>query len=202
VVRQFSNFFSNPSVVSLITAMASATRAQVVAKEGEMVLKAKNKAAAMEVAKAASAPAQIGKSPSLALHYGSLEGYKSLITVFEIPHEGLSELGSKVVDVVVVAEHVACTKVPPSHKCGCLSSDGACRCHCRANDANEAIGKVRVIRSPQISVALGASNVEDSLPTPEILLHIAIEVVGRLRLAQETRSLFDEELSLVDFLLD
>jgi hypothetical protein len=61
---------------------------------------------------------------------------------------------------------------------------------------------VRVIRSPQISVALGARNVEDSLPTPEILLHIAIEVVGRLRLAQETRSLSDEELSLVDFLLD
>jgi hypothetical protein len=44
--------------------------------------------------------------------------------------------------------------------------------------------------------------VEDSLPTPVIHLHIAIEVIGRLRLAQEMRSLSDKEFSLVDFLLD
>jgi hypothetical protein len=36
----------------------------------------------------------------------------------------------------------------------------------------------------------------------ELRLHIAIEVVGRLRLVQETRSLLSEELSLVAFLLD
>jgi hypothetical protein len=44
--------------------------------------------------------------------------------------------------------------------------------------------------------------VEVSLPTPVIHLHIAIEVIGRLRLAQEMRSLSDKEFSLVDFLLD
>jgi hypothetical protein len=41
-----------------------------------------------------------------------------------------------------------------------------------------------------------------TLPVPELRLHIAIEVVGRLRLAQETRSLLCEELSLITFLLD
>jgi hypothetical protein len=44
--------------------------------------------------------------------------------------------------------------------------------------------------------------VEDSLLTLEIRLHIAIEVVGHLRMAYEMRSLSDDELSLVDFLLD
>jgi hypothetical protein len=44
--------------------------------------------------------------------------------------------------------------------------------------------------------------VEDSLSTPEIHQHIAIEVVGRLHLVQESRLLSDDELSLVDFLLD
>jgi hypothetical protein len=41
-----------------------------------------------------------------------------------------------------------------------------------------------------------------TLPVPELRLHIAIEVVGRLRLVQETRSLLCEELSLITFLLD
>jgi hypothetical protein len=35
------------------------------------------------------------------------------------------------------------------------------------------------------------------LPTPEIRLDIAIEVVGRLRLVQETRSLSDDKLYLI-----
>jgi hypothetical protein len=65
-----------------------------------------------------------------------------------------------------------------------------------------AIGRLRVPWSSQPSVILGASYVEDSLPTPKIHQHIAIEVVGRLHLAQESRSLSDDELSLVDFLLE
>jgi hypothetical protein len=41
-----------------------------------------------------------------------------------------------------------------------------------------------------------------TLPTLELRLHIAIEVIGRLHLAQETRSLSCEEHSLIAFLLD
>jgi hypothetical protein len=52
------------------------------------------------------------------------------------------------------------------------------------------------------STTLCVSNGEDSLPTLEICLHIAIEVVGHLKMAHEMRSLSVEELSLVDFLLD
>jgi hypothetical protein len=52
------------------------------------------------------------------------------------------------------------------------------------------------------STTLCVSNGEDSLPTVEIRLHIAIEVVGHLKMAHEMRSLSVEELSLVDFLLD
>jgi hypothetical protein len=43
---------------------------------------------------------------------------------------------------------------------------------------------------------------EEPFPSPELHVHIVIEVVYRLRMAQETRSLVDEELSLIDFLLD
>jgi hypothetical protein len=42
---------------------------------------------------------------------------------------------------------------------------------------------------------------EDPLPSSELRLHIAIEVVCHLRMVQETRSLVDEELSLFVFLL-
>jgi hypothetical protein len=45
---------------------------------------------------------------------------------------------------IVVVEHVA---FPPSHKRGCLFSNGAHHHHRRANDANKAIAKVRVLRS-------------------------------------------------------
>jgi hypothetical protein len=40
------------------------------------------------------------------------------------------------------------------------------------------------------------------LSSLELHLHIAIEVISRLRMVQESRSLLDEELSLIDFLLD
>jgi hypothetical protein len=63
-------------------------------------------------------------------------------------------------------------------------------------------GSLRVPRLSRPSDALGASNVEDYLPAPEVHLDIAIEVVGHLHLAQEMRSLSGEELSLVVFLLD
>jgi hypothetical protein len=43
---------------------------------------------------------------------------------------------------------------------------------------------------------------EDSLPTSEIWLHIAINVVSRLNVMEEFRSLSAEELSLREFLLD
>jgi hypothetical protein len=59
-----------------------------------------------------------------------------------------------------------------------------------------------VLRSLQPSATLDARSVEDSLPTPEIRLHITIEVIGRLCLAQAMRPLYNEELSLADFLLD
>jgi hypothetical protein len=43
---------------------------------------------------------------------------------------------------------------------------------------------------------------EDSLPTPEILLHITIHVISCINAAEETRSLLIEEVSLCEFLLD
>jgi hypothetical protein len=92
--------------------MASATRVQVVAKEGETALEVTNKVAAVEVAKVASAMTHIGKSPSSAQQNGGLEGCNPLLTVTEIPPEGLSEFGSKVADVAVVAKHVASPQVP------------------------------------------------------------------------------------------
>jgi hypothetical protein len=67
-------------------------------------------------------------------------------------------------------------------------------------DAEE--GLFRVPRPLRPSDAPGARNVEDSLPAPKLSLHIAIEVIGHLSLAQETRSLSCEELSLIAFLLD
>jgi hypothetical protein len=85
VVHRHSNFFCNPSAVSSVTAMASAVRAQVVAKEGEAALEVKNKAAVAEVAKVASAMAQIGMSPSLSHQNGRIEGCNPLLTVAEIP---------------------------------------------------------------------------------------------------------------------
>jgi hypothetical protein len=66
---------------------------------------------------------------------------------------------------------------------------------------DEEEGLLRVPQSSRPSDAPDVSNVEDSLPMPELRLHIAIEVLGRLRLVQETRSLSSEELSLIAFLL-
>jgi hypothetical protein len=43
---------------------------------------------------------------------------------------------------------------------------------------------------------------KDTLPTPEIRLHIVINVVSRLNAVEEARSLLVEELSLREFLLD
>jgi hypothetical protein len=43
---------------------------------------------------------------------------------------------------------------------------------------------------------------EGSLPTPEIQLHIVINVVSRLNTVEDFRSLSNEELSLHEFLLD
>jgi hypothetical protein len=101
-----------------------------------------------------------------------------------------------------------------SRKRGRLFSDEAHRCcrhvlpgmvtfgtmESRSLDAEE--GSFVVHQSSCPSDALGAYNVEDSLPAPELCLHIAIEANGRLRLAQETRSLSGEELYLIAFLLD
>jgi hypothetical protein len=84
----------------------------------------------------------------------------------------------------------------PPRKCDCLLSDEAHRCrHCvlpgmvafdtmvsRSLDEEE--GSLRVLRSPRPSDAPGGTNLEDSLPAPELHLHIAIEVVGCLCLAQ------------------
>jgi hypothetical protein len=67
---------------------------------------------------------------------------------------------------------------------------------------DEEEGSIRVPRSSHPSVAPSACNVEDSLPTPELRLYIAIEVIGHLRLVQEMRLLSCEEHSLIAFLLD
>jgi hypothetical protein len=101
-----------------------------------------------------------------------------------------------------------------SRKRGGLFSDEAGRCRRRVFPGMVAFGTMEsgsldaeegpfgVHRSPCPSDALRAHNVEDSLPAPELRLHISIEVVGRLRLVQETRSLSGEKLSLIAFLLN
>jgi uncharacterized protein YqfA (UPF0365 family) len=81
IVRRCSNFFNDPSVVSLVTTMASATRAQVVAKEGEAnskALEADNKVVVAEVPKAT--PTWMEKALSLVLHKGNMEGTNSQVT--------------------------------------------------------------------------------------------------------------------------
>jgi hypothetical protein len=43
---------------------------------------------------------------------------------------------------------------------------------------------------------------EDPLPSLNLRLHIAIKVINRLQMVQESQLLMDEEMSLIDFLLD
>jgi hypothetical protein len=103
-----------------------------------------------------------------------------------------------------------------AHKHRCTFSDGARQCRRRVvlvvattdigvpRPHAEAKGMSRVPPnwSALPSVAWCDSNDEDPLPTLEIRLHIAIEVVYRLKMAQEMRLLLVEELLLVDFLLN
>jgi hypothetical protein len=103
----------------------------------------------------------------------------------------------------------------PAHKHRRTFSDGAHRCRRRvvlgvaATDVGaprlhaEVEGMLRLPpnRSAFPSVAPCDSNDEDPLPTLEIRLYIAIEVVYHLKMAQEIMLLLVEELSLVDFLL-
>jgi hypothetical protein len=84
----------------------------------------------------------------------------------------------------------------PPHKCGHFSKDEARRCHLYVlsgmvafstmefGSFDEEEGSLRVPQSSRPSDVPGASNVEDSLNAPELRLHIVIEVVGHLRLAQ------------------
>jgi hypothetical protein len=68
--------------------------------------------------------------------------------------------------------------------------------------SDEEHGLVALVIGESDMVAAEDINDEDSLPTPEIRMHIAIEVICYLKMAQEMRSLSLEELSLIDFLLD
>jgi hypothetical protein len=65
IVCRCSDFFSDPSVVTLVTTMVSAARVQIVAKEGEangLALEAERKATVVEwVAKAAPTPTLLEK---------------------------------------------------------------------------------------------------------------------------------------------
>jgi hypothetical protein len=103
---------------------------------------------------------------------------------------------------------------PSSCKRGRLFSEEACRCSRHilpdmassstiepgSHDEEEEL--LRVPRLSRPSDAPSVSNVEDPLLAPELHLHIAIEVVGRLRLTQKMISLSSKELSLVAFLFD
>jgi hypothetical protein len=80
VVRRCSSFFNDPSAVPMVTAMASTTRVQLAATEGQAMgkeLKAENKVVVEEVAKASSAPAL---AEMKALLMGSMEGGISQVT--------------------------------------------------------------------------------------------------------------------------
>jgi hypothetical protein len=55
---------------------------------------------------------------------------------------------------------------------------------------------------PSIKESCTEPSTEDSLPTPEIRLHIVISVVSHLNSSEEARSLSVEEQSLHEFLLD
>jgi hypothetical protein len=79
---------------------------QMVAKDGK-AQEAESNATAAEASKAASTPAQMGKSPSSALQKGNMEGCSLLVTIAEIPPEGWKDLGFKVTDVAKVAMEAA-----------------------------------------------------------------------------------------------
>jgi hypothetical protein len=55
---------------------------------------------------------------------------------------------------------------------------------------------------PGLLTPVEEHNEEHPLPSPELHLHIVIEVMSRLRMAQESRSLVYEEMPLIYFLLD
>jgi hypothetical protein len=81
VVCRCSSFFNDPSAVPMVTAMASTTRVQLAATEGQAMgkeLKAENKVAVEEVAKASSAPALAEMKKALLM--GSMEGGISQVT--------------------------------------------------------------------------------------------------------------------------
>jgi hypothetical protein len=104
----------------------------------------------------------------------------------------------------------------PAHKCHRSFSDGAhqCRHHVvlgvvatdiggpRSHAEAEEVSWEPTNRATLPSTVSCVSNDEDSLPTPEIHLHITIIVVGCLKMAHEMRLLSVKELLLVDFLLD
>jgi hypothetical protein len=71
----------------------------------------------------------------------------------------------------------------------------------RSHVEAEGMSRGQTNRSSLHSTTPCGSNDEDLLPTLEICLHIAIEVVCRLKMAQERRLLLVKEVSLVDFLL-
>jgi hypothetical protein len=103
----------------------------------------------------------------------------------------------------------------PTHKHRHTFSDMAHRCRCRvvldevaieisrprSHVEAEGMSRGQTNRSSLHSTTPCGSNDEDILPTLEICLHIAIEVVCHLKMAQERRLLLVEEVSLVDFLL-
>jgi hypothetical protein len=59
-----------------------------------------------------------------------------------------------------------------------------------------------VLLPPSIEDDCPEPSEEDNLPTPEIQVHIAINIVSHLNAAEEFRSLPGEELLLHEFLLD
>jgi hypothetical protein len=79
---------------------------QMVAEDGK-AQGAESNVTAAEASKATSTPAQTGKTPSLALQKGNMEGCSLLVTVVEIPPEGWKDLGFKVTDVAKVAMEAA-----------------------------------------------------------------------------------------------
>jgi hypothetical protein len=62
--------------------------------------------------------------------------------------------------------------------------------------------KVTALTPPSVEYACPEPSEEDSLSTSEIRLHIDINVVSRLNVAEKFRSLSGEELSLREFFLD
>jgi hypothetical protein len=93
-----------------------------------------------------------------------------------------------------VARGVVCTPVPPSVEASVVV--------CQPTKAQVLELVIMVLSPPSVEDVCHESSEEDDLSMLEIRLHIAINVISHLNVAEDFRLLLGEEHSLREFLLD